>query len=85
MLLPFASLLNSRAGLAALEANMQTEEAIYAGASAARRTLAAENALVSYASQSILIGAFPNNPNFYFSPTGIPTAPTVAGRQSPAR
>ena len=77
LLSPFASLLNSPAGLAVLEANMQTEEAIYAGASAARRTLAAENALINYAPQSILIGAFPNNPNFYFSAAGIPTAPTL--------
>ena len=46
LLSPFASLLNSPAGLAVLEANMQTEEEIYAGASAARRTLAAENALI---------------------------------------
>ena len=53
---------------------MQTEEAIYAGASAARRTLAAENALIAYAPQSILIGAFPNNPNFYFTAAGVPTA-----------
>ena len=83
LLSPFASLLNSPAGLAVLEANMQTEEAIYAGASAARRTLAAENALIDYAPQSILIGAFPNNPNFYFSAAGIPTAPTLPadGRQ----
>jgi hypothetical protein len=65
LLSPFASLLNSPTGLAALEANMQTEEAIYAGASAARRTLAAENALIKDAPESILMGAFPNNPNFY--------------------
>jgi outer membrane autotransporter protein len=77
LLSPFASLLNSPAGLAVLEANMQTEEAIYAGASAARRTLAAENALIAYAPQSILIGAFPNNSNFYFSAAGVATAPTL--------
>ena len=77
LLSPFASLLDSPAGLAVLEVNMQTEEAIYAGASAARRTLAAENALVDQAPQSILIGAFPNNPNFYFNAAGIPTAPTL--------
>jgi outer membrane autotransporter protein len=77
LLSPFASLLDSPAGLAVLEVNMQTEEAIYAGASAARRTLAAENALINYAPQSILIGAFPNNPNFDFSVAGIPTAPTL--------
>ena len=77
LLSPFASLLSSPAGLAVLEANMQTEEEIYAGASAARRTLAAENALITYAPQSILIRAFPNNPNFYFSATGIATAPTL--------
>ena len=77
LLSPFASLLNSPAGLAVLEANMQTEEEIYASASPARRTLAAENALVDQASQSILIGAFPNHSNFYFSAAGIPTAPTL--------
>ncbi|MGO9773808.1 MAG: hypothetical protein ACLPSW_30530, partial [Roseiarcus sp.] len=76
LLSPFASLLNSPAGLAVLGANMQTEEAIYAGASAARRTLAAENALITYAPQSILIGAFPNNPNFYFNAAGIATTST---------
>ena len=76
LLSPFASLLNSPAGLAALEANMQTEEEIYAGASATRRTLAAENALVDQAPQSILIGAFPNNPNFYFNADGVPTTST---------
>ena len=56
---------------------MRTEEEIYADASPARRTLAAENALIAYAPQSILIGAFPDNPNFYFSPTGVATAPTL--------
>jgi len=77
LLSPFASLLNSPAGLAVLQANMQTEEEIYAGASAARRTLAAENALIDNAPQSILIGAFPNNPNFTFNAFGVPTAPTL--------
>jgi outer membrane autotransporter protein len=77
LLSPFGSLLNSSAGLAVLEANMQTEDDIYAGASAARMTLAAENALIDYAPQSILIGAFPNNPNFYFSAAGVPTAPAL--------
>jgi outer membrane autotransporter protein len=76
LLLPFASLLNSPAGLAVLEANMQAEEEIYASASPARRTLAAENALVDQAPQSILIGAFPNNSNFYFSAAGVPTTST---------
>ena len=76
LLLPFASLLNSPAGLAVLEANMQTEEEIYASASPARRTLAAENALIDQAPQSILIGAFPNNPNFYFNADGVPTTST---------
>ena len=85
LLSPFASLLNSPAGLAVLEANMQTEEAIYAGASAARRTLAAENALITYAPQSILIGAFPNNSNFYFNAAGVPTATISIPSTSRAR
>src|ERR1035437_3329004 len=38
--------------------------------------LAAENSLIEYAANSILIGAFPNNPNFYFSAAGIPSATT---------
>jgi outer membrane autotransporter protein len=76
LLSPFASLLNSPAGLAVLEANIQTEEEIYASASPARRTLAAENALVDQAPQSILIGAFPNNSNFYFNADGVPTTST---------
>ena len=85
LLSPFASLLNSPAGLAVLDANMQTEEAIYAdptgtgnaSANAARRTLAAENALIDQAPQSILIGAFPSNANFTFDAFGVPTVNTA--------
>ena len=76
LLAPFASLLNSPAGIAVLQANMQTEEDIYAKATAARRVLAAQNSLIDYTPESILIGAFPNNPNFYFSAAGVPSATT---------
>ncbi len=76
LLAPFASLLSSPAGIAVLEANMQKEENIYANATAARRVLAAENSLIDYTPESILIGAFPNNPNFYFSAAGVPSATT---------
>jgi subtilase-type serine protease len=68
-----------------LAANLATENTIYSGASPdpsvpgagpERRVLAAENSLIAYAPQSILIGAFPNNPGFYFSAAGIPTSTT---------
>lgn len=71
LLAPFTSLPNS-----VLQANFQTEEDIYAKATAARRVLAAENSLIDYTPESILIGAFPNNPNFYFSAAGVPSAMT---------
>jgi autotransporter-associated beta strand protein len=79
VLSPFGSL-----SPAVLNANMTTEEAIYAdptgtgnaALNAARRTLAAENALVQQAPQSILIGAFPGNVNFGFDAYGVPTLST---------
>ncbi len=79
VLSPFGSL-----SVAVLNANMATEEAIYAdptgtgnaALNAARRTLAAENALVQQAPQSILIGAFPGNVNFGFDAYGVPTLST---------
>jgi len=78
LLSPFGSFLNSPAGLAVLTANMQTEESIYANATPARRVLATENSLVQYAGNNILIGAFPNNPSYYFDPDGTPSLATSA-------
>jgi subtilase-type serine protease len=74
LLSTFGHLLDTPEGRAVLAANMTTEESIYATATAARRVLAAENSLIEFAPNSILIGAFPNNPNFFFSAAGIPSA-----------
>jgi autotransporter-associated beta strand protein len=74
LLAPFSQLLNTPAGLAALQANLQTEETIYLNSTPAQKNTAAENALLAYVNQNILIGTFPANPYFYYTQAGVPTA-----------
>ena len=71
----FGTLLNTPAGRAALSANLAIDESIYLNSSPAQKVAAAEDALFQYAPINILITAFPTNPNFYYTPAGIPTAP----------
>jgi autotransporter-associated beta strand protein len=77
LLLPFASLLNTPEGLALLAANLSTEETIYLNATQAQRATSGTVAIIQDVSANILIGAFPNNPNFHYDAAGLPTAPTL--------
>jgi autotransporter-associated beta strand protein len=77
LLLPFASLLNTPAGQALLAANLQTEESIYLNSTQAQKVTAATVAIIQDVSANILIGAFPNNPNFHYDQAGLPTAPVL--------
>lgn len=77
LLLPFVSLLNSSDGRALLAANLSTEESIYLNATQAQRATSGTVAIIQDVSANILIGAFPNNPNFHYDSTGLPTAPAL--------
>ena len=77
LLSPFLSLLNTPEGVALLNANLQTEENIYLNSTQARKVIAATNVLVPFIPTNILIWAFPNNPNFTYTPAGLPTAPAL--------
>ena len=77
LLSPFLSLLNTSEGVALLNANLQTEETIYLNSTQARKVTAATNVIVPYIPTSILIWAFPTNPNFTYTPAGLPTAPPL--------
>jgi len=68
----FGKLLSSSEGQALLEANLKTEEHIYINSTQSRKIIAAEDALITYVPQNILIHAFPTNPNFFHSAAGIP-------------
>lgn len=74
LLSPFQHLLNTPAGQALLQANLQTDESIYLNSPPAQKNTAAENALINYVVQNVLIATFPNNPNFYYTQAGVPTA-----------
>jgi PAP2 superfamily protein len=71
------SLLNTPEGVALLNANLQTEEDIYLNSTQARKVIAATNVLIPYIPDNILIWAFPNNPNYTYTPAGYPTAPQL--------
>lgn len=77
LLSPFNALLDTPAGRAVLAANLQTEESIYLNSTQAQKVTAGAVAIIQDVSANILIGAFPNNPNFYYDPAGLPTAPAA--------
>ncbi len=77
LLSPFLSLLNTPEGVALLNANLQTEENIYLNSTQARKVTAATNVIVPFIPTSVLIWAFPNNPNFTYTPAGLPSAPPL--------
>ncbi len=74
LLSPFTTLLSSPAGLALLNANLQTEQNIYLNASQARKIVAATDALDQDLPDQVLIHAFPANPNFGYNASGLPSA-----------
>lgn len=85
----FTTLLGSPAGVALLNANLQTEENIYLNSTQAQKIEAAENSLLQYAPQSILILAFGTTPSFGYvanipTATGLPvTVANVVGLGTP--
>ena len=73
LLAPFTTLLSSPAGVALLNANLQTEENIYLNSTQAQKIQAAENSLIEYVPQNILILAFGLTTNLTYT-NNVPTA-----------
>jgi len=77
LLAPFNALLSSSDGQKVLDANLQTEEDIYANATRAEKVASGTILVVPDISANLLIRAFPDNPNFYYTPVGWPVAPAL--------
>ena len=77
LLSPFNSLLDSPAGMALLMANLQTEENIYLNSTQAEKIASGTVLIIQDIPANILLRAFPTNPNFGYTPAGLPTAPAL--------
>lgn len=77
LLAPFNSLLFTPQGQALLDANLQKENEIYLNSTQADKIASGTILIVSAVPANVLIRAFPGNPNFYYDPQGLPTAPEL--------
>ena len=79
LLAPFNSLWTSGTNedKAVLAANLQAEQDIYLNASQAQKVASGTILIVPDISPNLLIRAFPNNPNFYYTRVGWPIAPAL--------
>jgi autotransporter-associated beta strand protein len=77
LLSPFNSLLDSPAGMALLMANLQAEENIYLNSTQAEKIASGTVLIVPDIPANILLRAFPTNPNFGYTPAGLPNAPAL--------
>lgn len=75
LLVPFNLLRDTTAGLAFLNANLNTENAIYLNSTQAEKIAAGTVLIPQFISANVLLRAFPDNPNFGYAPTGLPSAP----------
>ena len=75
LLVPFNLLRDTTAGLAFLNANLNTENAIYLNSTQAEKIAAGTVLIPQFISANVLLRAFPDNPNFGYTPTGLPSAP----------
>jgi subtilase-type serine protease len=77
LLSPFNSLLSSPAGVAALTANLQTENNIYLNSTQAEKVASGTALILQVLPANILLRAFPGNPNFGYTAAGLPNAPAL--------
>ena len=79
LLSPFNLLRDTAAGVALLNANLQTDNSIYLNATQAQKIASSTVLVVSAVPANILLRAFPGNPNFLYNSAGLPTAPCAPG------
>ncbi len=77
LLSPFNQLLSSPAGVAALNANLQTENNIYLNSTQAQKISSGTVLIAPQIYANILLRAFPSNNNFGYTSAGLPFAPAL--------
>ena len=77
LLAPFNLLRDTPAGLAFLNANLATENDIYLNSTEAEKIAAGTALIPQFISANVLLRAFPDNPNFGYTPAGLPNAPAL--------
>lgn len=77
LLSPFNLLLNTPAGVAVLNANLQTENAIYLRSTQAQKIASGTVLIPPLISANVLLRAFPNNSSFGYTSAGLPFAPAL--------
>ena len=77
LLSPFNQLLSSPAGVAALNANLQTENNIYLNSTQAQKISSGTVLIAPQIYANILLRAFPSNNNFGYTSAGLPIAPAL--------
>jgi subtilase-type serine protease len=75
LLSPFNQLRGTAAGVALLNANLQTDNGIYLNSTQAQKIASSTVLVVSAVPANVLLRAFPGNPNYYYNSAGLPTAP----------
>jgi subtilase-type serine protease len=74
LLAPFNALPGSPAGVAVLDANLQTQNAIYLNSTQAQKVASGTVLIPQLIPANILLRAFPNNTNFGYTSAGLPYA-----------
>ena len=74
LLAPFSALPGSPAGVAVLDENLQTQNAIYLNSTQAQKVASGTVLIPQVISANILLRAFPNNANFGYNSAGLPYA-----------
>jgi outer membrane autotransporter protein len=77
LLAPFNALLDTPAGVAVLDANLQIQNDIYLGSTQAQKIAAGTILILPAVPANLLLRAFPADPNYGYTPAGMPTAPTL--------
>ncbi len=77
LLAPFNALLGSPAGTAMLNANLQTQDAIYLNSTQAQKVASGTVLIPQLIFANVLLRAFPNNTNFGYTSAGLPFAPAL--------
>lgn len=77
LLAPFNLLLRSPAGVAVLNANLQTEQNIYLNSSQAQKIASGTVLIAPQIFANILLRAFPSNTAFGYTSAGLPFAPAL--------
>ena len=77
LLAPFNALLDTPAGIAVLDANLQIQNDIYLNSTQAQKIAAGPILILSAVPANLLLRAFPANPNFGYTSEGMPSAPAL--------